>query len=125
MGIFTNLTRDHLDYHGTLENYGAAKARLFQDFGLTSSILWIDDPFVRSLAATARGTVWTVGQLPESRVRLTRCLPHEAGTHIEMTVDGQAYVMQSPLYGLFNAQNVLLAMTALVTMEMAQWSVLV
>ena len=125
VGIFTNLTRDHLDYHGTLENYGAAKARLFQDFGLTSSVLWIDDPFVRSLAATARGTVWTVGQLPESRVRLTRCLPHEAGTHIEMTVDGQAYVMQSPLYGLFNAQNVLLAMTALVAMEMAQWSVLV
>ena len=58
-------------------------------------------------------------------MRLTRCLPHEAGTHIEMTVDCQAYVMQSPLYGLFNAQNVLLAMTALVAMEMAQWSVLV
>lgn len=125
VGIFTNLTRDHLDYHGTLENYGAAKTRLFQDFALTASVLNVDDPFVRSLVTIARGTIWTVGQIPESRVRMTRCIPNETGTHIEMTVDGQAYVMQSPLYGVFNAQNLLLAMTALVAIDTAQWSELV
>lgn len=52
---FTNLGHDHLDYHGTREAYGSAKARLFRDH--TSRRCWInlDDPFGRSLAADLRG----------------------------------------------------------------------
>src|SRR5689334_13926881 len=49
--VFTNLTRDHLDYHGTMENYGAAKALLFAATGLVARVINIDDEFGAQLAA--------------------------------------------------------------------------
>src|SRR5690606_35861633 len=48
--LFTNLTHDHLDYHGTLEAYGAAKARLFDWPELRHAVLNVDDAFGRTLA---------------------------------------------------------------------------
>ena len=48
--VFTNLTRDHLDYHGTLEAYGAAKERLFQAAGLQRAVVNVRDPYGRALA---------------------------------------------------------------------------
>ncbi len=48
--LFTNLTHDHLDYHGTLEAYAAAKARLFDAPGLAAAVLNLDDPFGARLA---------------------------------------------------------------------------
>jgi UDP-N-acetylmuramoyl-L-alanyl-D-glutamate--2,6-diaminopimelate ligase len=60
--LFTNLTHDHLDYHGTLAAYAEAKARLFAMPGLASAVLNLDDPFGAQLAqrAAARG-VRTIG----------------------------------------------------------------
>jgi len=52
---FTNLTRDHLDYHGTMEAYGAAKARLFGAPGLAHRVINVDDPFGERLAREASG----------------------------------------------------------------------
>ena len=52
---FTNLTRDHLDYHGTMENYGATKARLFMREDLVSRVINVDDAFGRQLAIDPRG----------------------------------------------------------------------
>ena len=49
--VFTNLTRDHLDYHGTLEVYGEVKARLFSWPGLKHRVINVDDPFGRDLAS--------------------------------------------------------------------------
>jgi len=51
LAVFTNLTRDHLDYHGTMDAYGAAKARLFAWPGLRAAIVNVDDAFGRELAA--------------------------------------------------------------------------
>ena len=59
--IFSNLTRDHLDYHGTLEAYREAKRRLFTEWPLLASVLNIDDDFGRALVSEARGEVVTVG----------------------------------------------------------------
>ena len=53
--VFTNLTRDHLDYHGTMERYGAAKARLFAREDLVSRVINVDDAFGRQLAIDPRG----------------------------------------------------------------------
>ena len=57
VALFTNLTRDHLDYHGTMEAYGEAKARLFAWPGLRTAVINVDDAFGQSLidAARARG----------------------------------------------------------------------
>jgi UDP-N-acetylmuramoyl-L-alanyl-D-glutamate--2,6-diaminopimelate ligase len=54
LAVFTNLTRDHLDYHGTMHAYGAAKERLFAWPGLDAAIINVDDPFGRALAMRAR-----------------------------------------------------------------------
>jgi UDP-N-acetylmuramoyl-L-alanyl-D-glutamate--2,6-diaminopimelate ligase len=50
VAVFTNLTRDHLDYHGTMEAYGAAKAKLFEARGVKTAVINVDDPFGRQLA---------------------------------------------------------------------------
>jgi UDP-N-acetylmuramoyl-L-alanyl-D-glutamate--2,6-diaminopimelate ligase len=52
VAVFTNLTRDHLDYHGDMERYGAAKARLFQRPGLKAAVINLDDAFGRRLHAS-------------------------------------------------------------------------
>jgi UDP-N-acetylmuramoyl-L-alanyl-D-glutamate--2,6-diaminopimelate ligase len=54
LAVFTNLTRDHLDYHGTMQAYGHAKERLFAWPGLDAAIINVDDPFGRALAMRAR-----------------------------------------------------------------------
>jgi UDP-N-acetylmuramoyl-L-alanyl-D-glutamate--2,6-diaminopimelate ligase len=53
LAVFTNLTRDHLDYHGTMQAYGHAKERLFAWPGLDAAIINVDDPFGRALAMRA------------------------------------------------------------------------
>jgi len=52
VAVFTNLTRDHLDYHGTMEAYGEAKARLFAQSGLRAAVINADDPFGQRLLTT-------------------------------------------------------------------------
>ena len=57
--VFSNLTQDHLDFHGDMESYFQAKLRLFQDFSPENSIVNTDDAYGRRIAAEARGKVWT------------------------------------------------------------------
>jgi len=57
VAVFTNLTRDHLDYHGTMQAYGVAKERLFAWPGLRTAIINVDDAFGRALAARVHGDV--------------------------------------------------------------------
>src|SRR3546814_18857641 len=49
VGVFTNLSRDPLDYHGDMETYGAAKARLFSRDGLRAAVVHLDDDYGRRL----------------------------------------------------------------------------
>ncbi|MEM7096896.1 MAG: UDP-N-acetylmuramoyl-L-alanyl-D-glutamate--2,6-diaminopimelate ligase [Pseudomonadota bacterium] len=63
--IYSNLSRDHLDYHGTMQAYAQAKARLFTDFALKSAVINIEDEYGRELVSTLAGTsvqVITYGQ---------------------------------------------------------------
>jgi UDP-N-acetylmuramoyl-L-alanyl-D-glutamate--2,6-diaminopimelate ligase len=55
VALFTNLTRDHLDYHGTMAAYGQAKAKLFAWPGLSTAVINADDPFGQGLIDAARG----------------------------------------------------------------------
>ena len=59
--LFTNLTHDHLDYHGSMQAYGEAKARLFEMPGLQTAVLNLDDPFGAELAHRLAGRVRTIG----------------------------------------------------------------
>ena len=60
--IFTNLTRDHLDYHGSFEAYGEAKARLFKEWPLKCAVVNVDDPYGESLAQSCDVPVITYGR---------------------------------------------------------------
>jgi len=76
-GVFTNLTQDHLDYHGTMDAYAAAKLRLFTDLAEQSAkpfkaILNLDDEWGRRFAARAKGAVFTYGQSESALVQATR-----------------------------------------------------
>ena len=113
VGLFTNLTRDHLDYHGTMEHYGAAKARLFVWPGLESAVLNLDDAFGRALHAGVRahGAARAIGVSSrgeaDATLRAEDIVPDLSGLNFTLRVDSQAHPVRSPLLGRFNVDNLL------------------
>jgi UDP-N-acetylmuramoyl-L-alanyl-D-glutamate--2,6-diaminopimelate ligase len=110
VAVFTNLTRDHLDYHGTMEAYGAAKARLFAWPELRAAVVNVDDAFGRELAAKPSESARVLRYGIESADAEIRA--HDVHTHSEgidfhlVTPWGEAAV-HSMLLGRFNVANLL------------------
>lgn len=122
VAVFTNLTRDHLDYHGSMEAYGQAKARLFKEFPIASAVIDIDDACGRQLAAELNGCdVWTVGADVNARIQVVDLQPVAQGTQMKVRVDEEEHVLSVPLLGGFNAKNALYAVTALSLAEDLPW----
>jgi len=112
VGVFTNLTPEHLDYHGDMENYFASKRRFFTDFlGAGRPVINIDDAYGARLAAELPASL-TCGTTAAARVRPSEVRVTLAG--IEGTVETPAgsFTLRSPLLGLFNLQNLLCAAAA-------------
>ncbi|MFT4248462.1 MAG: UDP-N-acetylmuramoyl-L-alanyl-D-glutamate--2,6-diaminopimelate ligase [Pseudomonas sp.] len=111
VGVFTNLTRDHLDYHGDMASYGAAKARLFARAGLKAAVLNLDDPFGRELLAGLDPDVRGIGVSSRGQagaaVRADHLQLDSQGIGFDLWIDGQARRVQSPLLGRFNVDNLL------------------
>lgn len=113
---FTNLSRDHLDYHGDLANYRAAKQRLFQDIlvagGGSTAVLNADAPESRLFAevAEARGChVLTYG-LAGKDIRLIEAAAEGQRLRLRIEAFGQAFTPLLPMPGLFQAHNALAAL---------------
>ncbi|MEQ6918327.1 UDP-N-acetylmuramoyl-L-alanyl-D-glutamate--2,6-diaminopimelate ligase [Halomonas aquatica] len=113
--VFTNLSRDHLDYHGSMMAYAAAKARLFRRHELELAVVNGDDPLARLMLAGVHSgvRVLAVGQDEAVTLRVVDWHPH---------VDGQLSLVATPegerelelsLMGRFNLDNVLLAIATL------------
>ncbi|MFG6178064.1 UDP-N-acetylmuramoyl-L-alanyl-D-glutamate--2,6-diaminopimelate ligase [Halomonas sp. THAF12] len=114
-GVFTNLSRDHLDYHGSMAAYAAAKARLFRRSELELAVVNADDPLARlMLAGLADGVrVLAVGEDEAVTLRVVDWVPHGEGQRaLIATPDGER-VLTLPLMGRFNLTNVLLAIATL------------
>ena len=111
VAVFTNLTRDHLDYHGDMATYGAAKARLFAWNGLKAAVINLDDAFGRQLIATLPHDVRAIGVSSRGNasatLQATQLRFDNAGIGFDLLVDGQAHAVQSPLLGRFNVDNLL------------------
>jgi UDP-N-acetylmuramoyl-L-alanyl-D-glutamate--2,6-diaminopimelate ligase len=114
-GAFTNLTRDHLDYHGGLEAYRAAKLRLFAELlprGAPAVAAMALEAETRDtigvLAAKAGLNFGTVGE-GGSVVRLHRAIPRPSGQVLALSVGGRRFDIELPLPGQFQADNALLA----------------
>ncbi|MFC4259361.1 UDP-N-acetylmuramoyl-L-alanyl-D-glutamate--2,6-diaminopimelate ligase [Marinobacter lacisalsi] len=117
--VFTNLTRDHLDYHGSMEAYGQAKASLFTREGLHFSIINFDDPFGRQLYEQTEGLCDRVRySLHEAQTELWLTGFSPSPTGFEADVDGQwgAFSVSASLMGSFNASNLLAAMAAVLSL---------
>lgn len=108
--IFTNLTQDHLDYHGTLEAYFAAKRKLFDQTGRT--LVNLDDPWGRRIREEIPGRCWGYGIAERGEFYPTSIEIGPEG--IKMAVESPLGEMKihSPLVGRYNAYNLLAAIGA-------------
>jgi UDP-N-acetylmuramoyl-L-alanyl-D-glutamate--2,6-diaminopimelate ligase len=117
VGMFTNLTRDHLDYHGTMDVYGAAKAKLFAWPGLEAAVLNLDDPFGHTLHAGICAPICAIGVSSrghaEAMLRADDIVLDLSGLSFALWIDGETYAVYSPLLGRFNVDNLLAVAGAL------------
>jgi UDP-N-acetylmuramoyl-L-alanyl-D-glutamate--2,6-diaminopimelate ligase len=115
IGIFTNLTHDHLDYHGTLERYREAKRLLFEHYLARSSkakrysILNLDDPLVGLLATKGKATTLKCGIEHQGDAFPTWLDETVAGLSLGLSVLGRELEVSSPMVGTFNVSNILAA----------------
>jgi UDP-N-acetylmuramoyl-L-alanyl-D-glutamate--2,6-diaminopimelate ligase len=110
VAVFTNLSHDHLDYHGTMEQYFAAKAELFTPSHALCGVVYADDPWGRRLLAQARIPMVAVRHADAVDVVL---LPG----HTEFTWRGHR--ITTPLTGAVNVDNALLAAEAALALDLA------
>jgi UDP-N-acetylmuramoyl-L-alanyl-D-glutamate--2,6-diaminopimelate ligase len=110
VGVFTNLTRDHLDYHGTMDAYGAAKAKLFAWPGLRAAVINLDDPFGRALLAALPAGVRGVGMSSrgaQAEVRAENIALEPDGIAFDLLLGDARHSVRSALLGRFNVDNLL------------------
>ena len=119
-GILTNITQDHLDYHGDMETYYRAKAMLFKDYPRPrkANILNYNDPYGRRILKECESGIGygigdisivkhEVGDKPMVQGRILSLTGK--GMEIETSFKGKSWVINSPLIGAFNAMNLLAA----------------
>ena len=124
IAVFTNLTRDHLDYHGTMAAYGAAKAKLFAWPGLRSAVINADDAFGRELMAgfapfrpsatfprnAGEGKPYCLSyaiDAADADIRASDVRTSDAGLHFTLRTPWGEGEIASPLLGRFNIANLL------------------
>lgn len=123
VAVFTNLTRDHLDYHGDMLQYGAAKARLFHREGLKAAVVNLDDNFGSELLRTVDAGVRQIGLssrgAQQATLRADSLKLDGRGIAFDLVVDGARHPVQSPLLGRFNVDNLLAVAGALFALDHA------
>ena len=122
---FTNLTQDHLDYHGTLEAYGAAKARLFARPTLTARVINVDDAFGRdlALASPAPGRLVLTGRTATGAaaeyVTASKVLALSDGFELTLRSSWGEARLRVALLGEFNVDNVLTTLAVLLAAQVS------
>jgi UDP-N-acetylmuramoyl-L-alanyl-D-glutamate--2,6-diaminopimelate ligase len=109
---FTNLTQDHLEYHGSMAAYGEAKARLFVELAPQVSVINVDDPFGRDLARRGHGPLVTVSSVPgtDADVVPRRTLLDFRSTAATVRTPSGEVELDSKLIGAHNLSNMLLGL---------------
>jgi UDP-N-acetylmuramoyl-L-alanyl-D-glutamate--2,6-diaminopimelate ligase len=106
---FTNLSQDHLDFHGDMEAYFAAKASLFEPHRVTRCVINTDDPWGVRLASAVSIPVLSVGTSPNADLRVSGITPTPRGTAFNLTHEGGDLRVEIPLIGAFNVSNAAVA----------------
>jgi UDP-N-acetylmuramoyl-L-alanyl-D-glutamate--2,6-diaminopimelate ligase len=111
--VFTNLTRDHLDYHGTMEAYAEAKFALFKARGLSHRVVNVDDDWGASLAGRLEGDVITYGTREGARLHASHIGLSEAGVRFHVDSEWGDGEVNARVLGAFNVSNLLAVLGAL------------
>ncbi len=118
--IFTNLTQDHLDYHGDLQRYGNAKAQLLKMPLLRTAIINMDDAWAKSLLqklpVSVQALTYSLHADAGADVYVDSLQQHPSGIHAVIVTPWGQGELRSPLLGLFNLSN-LLAVVASVCLQ--------
>ena len=120
IAVFTNLSRDHLDYHQTMENYAESKRRLFSDYSIKQAVINIDDTFGRELIEEFQHKIEVVGYTLKAGGQFNfpvvegNIVSNDAtGLKLEIDSPFGNGTLISPLIGEFNASNLLASLSAL------------
>ena len=124
--IFTNLTQDHLDYHGTMEDYFMAKASFFEHLvsqggpKKPTAVINIDDPWGKRLARSLEGRlpVLKFGMGVQADFRASAIRVSIQGTQFTLHARGREFLVRTPYIGRFNVFNVLGALAAAWSMDL-------
>ena len=123
VAIFTNFSRDHLDYHNTMEAYFKSKSLLFSGLEKgkagdgTSAIINMDDPKGEELAALTEANVWTYGLGRECHVRADSIIADKEGLRARLITPAGERVIRSALIGEINIYNIMAAAAAAISLD--------
>ena len=119
LGVFTNLSRDHLDYHRDMQRYGEAKARLFS-MPLRTAVMNVDDAFGRELAASCSMPVidYSVDDVGAA-LHCSALNFDSSGIHAQVRFRGEQAPLHSSLLGSFNLSNLLAVVGSLLALDVS------
>lgn len=109
VGVFTNLTQDHLDFHKDMDTYFAAKRRLFEELLDGASVVNVDDPYGARLVSMLKGNVLTFGVETEADVMAKDIDNTMEGVSFSLVTEQGSIRIESPLVGMPNVYNMLSA----------------
>ena len=120
-GIFSNLTRDHLDYHETMERYALAKQHLFEIIGTTGAspklaVINGDDSFSNSFVAAAMNSkckVVTFSENNDTDWKISEISPSITGSVFTLSYRANSYQLECPFIGTYNIQNLVSALVTI------------
>jgi UDP-N-acetylmuramoyl-L-alanyl-D-glutamate--2,6-diaminopimelate ligase len=107
VAAFTNLTQDHLDFHGTMDAYRAAKERLFRDYEVGTAVINVDDPVGADIATWATMPTILVGARGSVRAENVETSLH--GTRFDLVTPEGTVPVRSRVVGAFNVENAMVA----------------
>ncbi len=110
---FTNLTQDHLDFHGDMSAYGEAKAQLFTRLRPESAVIHVGDRFGRALAERVSGGLSTVARNPPADIHASDVQLSAQGIRAELRIPQGTCRLESPLVGEHNLENLMVALGVL------------
>ena len=123
VAVFTNLSRDHLDFHGSEEEYAAAKRRLFFELGAKTAVVNIDDPEGRRIAdllalqEETRLLRCSTRSDGDAEIRVERADLGRAGIRCQLATPAGSVNLVSPLVGAHNLENLLVVVGAAVALD--------
>ena len=126
VAVFTNLTQDHLDYHGTMENYASAKALLFTQLSSMhkkkhkKAVINVDDPYASWMLQASKVPTITYGIThPEADLKAADIVLKQNGCQFDVSYQGKTCKIFIPLIGMFNIYNSLAAIATALHAKMS------